>query len=67
MTPSSFYAFNGFARMCYANSTGGLSVGLNVTKLYGVRAVINLRSDVLISQGEGTIENPYFLLINGQF
>ena len=39
---------------------GGVSV-VWVTSSLGLRPVINIRSDVLISSGDGTIENPYTL------
>ena len=45
------------------NSVGEFTSWFGVAMSYGVRPVINLRSDVLISQGDGTIENPYILKI----
>ena len=61
MTPSLFEAASANAFVYRVNPTGELNQWGNVTSSYGVRAVINIRSDVLISQGDGTIENPFIL------
>ena len=62
MTPSRFYATDAYARVYIVSPTGEFVNG-SVSISRGVRAVINLRSDVLISQGEGTTDNPYILRI----
>ena len=62
MTPSYFNASNAHAYVSYVNPTGLLNPGW-VTSWLGVRAVINLRSDLLISSGDGTVENPYQLTL----
>ena len=62
-SPSNFNATNANANVYYVNPAGELNNG-NVTNSFGVRPVINLRSDVLISKGDGTIENPYFLKLS---
>ena len=36
----------------------------DVNHQLGVRPVINLRSDTLISQGDGSIENPFQLKLS---
>ena len=61
MTPSYFIAARAIALVYNVNPTGELLQWYSVTDSLGVRAVINLRSDVLISKGDGTIENPFQL------
>ncbi|MGN1353187.1 MAG: hypothetical protein ACI4WF_03865, partial [Bacilli bacterium] len=63
MTPSRFSENVAFTFVFIVLPTGELRHGDRVTYSYGVRPIINLRSDVRISQGDGTIENPYFLRI----
>ena len=60
-TPSYFNAAIATALVYRVNPTGELDQWCRLTHLMGVRAVINIRSDVLISQGDGTIENPFIL------
>ena len=62
MTPSYFYASHAYAFVWHVNPTGNI-VDSWVTISVGVRAVINLRSDLLISSGDGTVENPYQLTL----
>ena len=61
MTPSLFSAANANALVYSVYPAGELYRWDSVTSSYGVRAVINLRSDVLISKGDGTVENPFIL------
>ena len=61
MTPTLFLAESAFAYVFYVDPAGELYQWHLVTDSYGVRAVINLRSDVLISKGDGTVENPFIL------
>ncbi|MGN1352797.1 MAG: hypothetical protein ACI4WF_01885, partial [Bacilli bacterium] len=63
MTPSRFFTPTANAHVFNLHPEGGLSA-IAVGNRYSVRAVINLRSDVLISQGDGTMENPYFLKLS---
>ena len=63
MTPSYFNAASAYAYVYFVYPAGVLYPWNNVTNSRGVRAVINLRSDVLISQGDGTIENPFQLTL----
>ena len=58
MSPSYFSGSNAFVFV--VGSSGWLSNG-NVDNSWGVRPVINLRSDVQISSGDGTSSNPYFV------
>ena len=62
MTPSYFYASHAYAFVWHVNTTGNI-VDSWVTISVGVRAVINLRSDLLISSGDGTVGNPYQLTL----
>ena len=64
MTPSCFRASSASANVYGVLPAGALYEGFYVSYLHGVRAVINLRSDVRISQGDGTIEKPYFLKLS---
>ena len=41
------------------NPTGGLSQWYNVANSFGVRPVINLKADTLITKGDGTALNPF--------
>ena len=63
MTPSDFSASYAYASVFRVDPTGVL-VNSWVTISLGVRAVINLRSDLLISSGDGTAQNPYILSLN---
>lgn len=58
MSPYYFNSNYASARVWFVRSTGDL--GSNWSTLgYGVRPVINLSSDILISGGTGTANNPY--------
>ena len=61
MTPSLFSSSYAVANIYYVYPMGELITTLHVGYQRSVRAVINLRSDVLISQGDGTSENPFIL------
>ena len=60
MTPSHFASSTAYANEFRVNSTGLLS-GNDVTSSNGLRAVINLSSNTLISMGDGTATNPYII------
>ena len=64
MTPSYFYDAHVYAYVYFVLPTGELIYWNRVTNLYGVRPVINIRSDVLISQGDGTTQNPFILSLS---
>ena len=51
---------NGNANVFRVNSNGNLDAP-NVNNTNGVRPVINLRSDIAISSGNGTSSNPYVI------
>ena len=59
MTPSYFSESVSQACVWYYNSSGGLESWYFTAGFFGIRPVINLRSDVKISKGDGTALNPY--------
>ena len=61
MTPSYFNAAV-YANVWLVTQTGNMTFN-SVTFVGGIRPVINIRSDVLISSGDGTIESPYQLAL----
>ena len=68
LSPSIFSSDYVDAILWNVNSTGYLNPWTWVAGSYGVRPVINLSSDVMISGGDGTSINPYVVtLTNGQF
>ena len=60
MTPFNFRTSNLAPYVLCVYQTGDF-IACGVINAYNVRAVINIRSDVLISSGDGTTENPYIL------
>ena len=64
MTPA-FFSANYVSASVYNVYSSGMLWNWNyATDSYGLRAVINLRSDVLIYHGDGTINNPFMLTLN---
>ena len=61
MSPSHFSSSLALANAWYVHSTGSLNTPW-VSNGYGVRPVVNLSADVLISGGDGTAENPYVVV-----
>ena len=61
MTPSHLHAADTRALVYNVVPSGALYQWYRVSYSHGVRPVINLRSDVLISKGDGTVENPFIL------
>jgi len=61
MSPSQFSVINMIAYELSAHSDGYLNQWNNVTSGYGVRGVINLKSDVEISGGIGTSNDPFII------
>ena len=59
MSPNRFYATYSYVYVFNVHSGGGLDSSSRVDSAIGVRPVINLRSDVTISGGDGTADNPY--------
>ena len=57
-TMSSF-SFNGAnAIVSYVNSSGGIVLGIQVRAIYGVRPVLSLKSDIIVT-GSGTQNDPW--------
>ena len=61
MTPSYFYNGTSNSRVWDILENGSLSSWRSVDFSSGVRPVINLRSDVQITKGDGTTLNPYVI------
>ena len=61
LSPVSFYSGRFDARVYIINSAGILLPYGGVSSSYGVRPVINLRSDVTIANGDGTALNPFVI------
>ena len=64
LSPSSFDSNYSFARIWRVLPSGVLNPWYDVTGSYGTRPVINLRSDVQITKGDGTALNPYVVATN---
>ena len=64
MTPSRFLAANGVAEEWIQNSMGFIFSGGWVNDTFGVRPVINLKSDVKITGGTGTANDPFVVDTN---
>lgn len=60
LSPSSFSSNNASAYVWYVISTGTLN-NYWATAASGVRPVVNLASDILITGGTGTANNPYIV------
>ena len=59
MTPSRFYSYQANAREFGIYPAGELSNHWVNNNNLGIRAVINLKSDVLLAGGNGTMDDPY--------
>ena len=64
MSPSLFDAAWGLAYEWIQNSAGDLTAWWNVTHWLGARPVINLKSDVKITGGTGTSNDPFVIETN---
>ncbi len=64
MSPSVFYATKSYAREWNLVKDGYLYIGSSVGGSNGVRPVINLKSDVKISDGTGTANDPFIIDTN---
>ena len=63
LTPAFFASPYVHAYVWNVDYLGALNRWNSVSYLMNLRAVINIRSDVLISSGDGTIESPYQLAL----
>ena len=61
MSPSCFDVGASAAREFHQHAAGHAYGGYNVSSVLGLRPVINLKSDVEISGGVGTSDNPYIV------
>ena len=59
MTPTLFDSDYSHVNNFVVESAGGLTLWFNVTKSFGVRPVINLKSDILITKGDGLAFSPF--------
>ena len=59
LSPSYFTSINSGAYVWHVLFSGSLGPWINVTSPIGVRPVINLRADTLMTKGDGTSLNPY--------
>lgn len=59
MTPSYFDRYNAYAFVWRVYPAGEMHLWGHVGNTFGVRAVINLNSNVSIKSGDGTMENPF--------
>ena len=59
LSPGYFASYSSVANVWYVDSYGSLNPGGNVTGSFEVRPVINLKSDTLITKGDGTALNPF--------
>ena len=62
MSPSRFDSGRASASVWLVNSTGYLNHWTTSSTSLGVRPVVNLSADVLISGGDGTSQNPYVIM-----
>ena len=61
LSPGRFDPYNSIAVIYAVDSSGGLFPWDYATFSFGVRPVINLRADTLITKGDGTALNPFFV------
>ena len=59
LSPGNFGSFYSIANVWAVGSSGSLRPWYGVTDSLGVRPVINLKADTLITKGDGTALNPY--------
>ena len=59
LSPSRFYSYRSSAYVWSVMPSGGLSPWDDVTPSFGVRPVINLKADTLITKGDGSSLNPF--------
>ena len=59
LSPGGFNSSNSVAHVWRVGPSGGLYPWYHVTNSFGVRPVINLKADTLITKGDGTALNPF--------
>ena len=63
LSPSCFGAYDSFASVWRVNPSGSLSWN-QVTNIFEIRPVINLKADIQIVKGDGTALNPFTVSVN---
>ena len=61
LSPSIFVSYHSLARVWYVLSSGSLDPWYDVTGPFGVRPVINLKANTLITKGDGSSLNPFVI------
>lgn len=61
LSPSRFHSYNSSARVWLVMSSGSLHPWNFVTSSRGVRPVINLKANMLITKGDGSSLNPFVI------
>ena len=64
ITPSDYKSNYAFSYVFQVFPEGDLRAWAVVSSWQGIRPVINIRSDVLISSGDGTVDSPYTLKLS---
>ena len=59
LSPSYFASFSSYAYVWHVVPSGSLYPGISLRDSLGVRPVINLKADTLITKGDGTSLNPF--------
>ena len=59
LSPSCFYSYSSHANVWYVMPSGSLNPWYSVTNSIGVRPVINLKANTLITKGDGSSLNPF--------
>ena len=59
LSPSNFFSNSSYASVWAVMPSGSLTPWSDVTSSFGVRPVINLKSDILITKGEGSALSPF--------
>ena len=59
LSPSRFASSYSYAYVWLVLPSGSLSSWRNVTNSFGVRPVINLKADTVITKGDGSSLNPF--------
>ena len=59
LSPSDFHSYNSHACIWHVMPSGSLNPWYGVTNSLGVRPVINLKSDILITKGDGSALSPF--------
>ena len=64
LSPSSYSSLYGTSTMWSQNNNGSLNAWTDTQKVIGLRPVINLKSDVKITGGTGTANDPFMVNTN---